>query len=37
MYKICPNCKKRYVYNPDVGQGIVCPYFQIKNLKSILK
>ena len=25
MYKICPRCKRRYSWNPDVGK-MSCPY-----------
>lgn len=24
--KRCPECKKTYFYNPDVGQGVRCPF-----------
>lgn len=24
--KKCPTCKKKYVWNPDVGQGLFCPH-----------
>lgn len=24
--KKCPTCKKSYSWNPDVGQGLFCPY-----------
>lgn len=27
MYKKCPNCKRRYNYNPGVGNlGFICPH-----------
>lgn len=26
MYKICPKCHQKYKFNPDVGQGMFCPY-----------
>jgi len=26
MEKKCPKCKKKYTYNPDMGQGLYCPY-----------
>lgn len=25
MYKICPRCKRRYAWNPDIGR-MWCPY-----------
>ena len=25
MYKICPKCRKKYSWNPDVGK-FFCPY-----------
>ena len=25
MYKICPRCKRRYEWNPDIGR-MWCPY-----------
>ena len=26
MMKKCPSCRRRYPFNPDVGQGLYCPY-----------
>lgn len=26
MQKVCPKCKRKYNFNPDVGEGLVCPY-----------
>lgn len=27
MYKRCPNCKRQFTYNPDIGDlGLVCPH-----------
>lgn len=25
MTKKCPTCKKKYEFNPDLGQGLYCP------------
>ena len=24
--KKCPRCKRKYAWNPDLGQGLFCPY-----------
>ena len=38
IYKTCLKCKKTYLYNPDVGQGLYCPYCMgIGTLKAIKK
>ena len=26
MNKTCPQCNKKYSFNPDTGKGLVCPY-----------
>ena len=34
MYKICPMCLRKYVWNPDVGQ-LMCPYCGKKGIPGI--
>ena len=40
MYKMCPVCKRRYSWNPDVGQ-MFCPRCKVppvvKRVEGILK
>ena len=34
MYKICPMCLRKYVWNPDVGQ-LMCPSCGKKGIPGI--
>ncbi len=37
MKKQCPECKKYYKFNPDVGVGIVCPHCYGTGMQGALK
>ena len=36
MYKICPICKKRYAWNPDVGR-FFCPSCKLESTQKVFQ